>query len=161
MSEAPRLFDASRSKGASPEAASSGHLRQQVLERAFRANPATVRQGTTSTSRQTRGGLDQPTTKTHDRPSLKSRSRCLIVVDTSAILQRPGVRSETINRYGDLTFHPTSRTAAVAESPAIWMASRQFAGRIVTVSNSNIFAEPVFNVSVVWPPPSARSPGVR
>ncbi len=32
-----------------------------------------------------------------------------------------------------------------AADPAMWVRSRQFTGRIVTVSNSKIFAEPVFN----------------
>ena len=32
-----------------------------------------------------------------------------------------------------------------AADPAMWVKSRQFTGRIVTVSNSKIFAEPVFN----------------
>ncbi len=38
--------------------------------------------------------------------------------------------------------------------PAMWVHSRQFTGRIVTVSNANIFAEPVFNYtrdfSFIW-----------
>ena len=36
-------------------------------------------------------------------------------------------------------------------SPAMWVRSRQFTGRIVTVSNSKIFAEPVFNYSRDFP----------
>ena len=35
--------------------------------------------------------------------------------------------------------------------PAMWVKSRQFTGRIVTVSNSNIFAEPVFNYTRDFP----------
>ncbi len=36
-------------------------------------------------------------------------------------------------------------------SPAMWVHSRQFTGRIVTVSNSKIFAEPVFNYTRDFP----------
>ncbi|MBE7158115.1 MAG: mechanosensitive ion channel [Rhodospirillales bacterium] len=35
--------------------------------------------------------------------------------------------------------------------PAMWVKSRQFTGRIVTVSNSKIFAEPVFNYTRDFP----------
>ena len=35
--------------------------------------------------------------------------------------------------------------------PAMWVHSRQFTGRIVTVSNSKIFAEPVFNYTRDFP----------
>ncbi len=35
--------------------------------------------------------------------------------------------------------------------PAVWVRSRQFTGRIVTVSNSRIFAEPVFNYTRDFP----------
>ena len=35
--------------------------------------------------------------------------------------------------------------------PAMWARSRQFTGRIVTVSNSRIFAEPVFNYTRDFP----------
>lgn len=35
--------------------------------------------------------------------------------------------------------------------PAMWVKSRQFTGRIVTVSNSKIFSEPVFNYSRDFP----------
>ena len=35
--------------------------------------------------------------------------------------------------------------------PAMWVKSRQFTGRIVTVSNAKIFAEPVFNYSRDFP----------
>jgi len=35
--------------------------------------------------------------------------------------------------------------------PAVWVKSRQFTGRIVTVSNSKIFAEPVFNYTRDFP----------
>ena len=36
-------------------------------------------------------------------------------------------------------------------APAMWVHSRQFTGRIVTVSNSKIFAEPVFNYTRDFP----------
>ncbi|MEO7493420.1 MAG: mechanosensitive ion channel domain-containing protein [Massilia sp.] len=42
---------------------------------------------------------------------------------------------------------PTVQTA----EPAMWVKSRQFTGRIVTVSNSKIFAEPVFNYTQEFP----------
>ena len=35
--------------------------------------------------------------------------------------------------------------------PAMWVKSRQFTGRIVTVSNAKIFAEPVFNYTRDFP----------
>ena len=35
--------------------------------------------------------------------------------------------------------------------PAMWVKSRQFTGRIVTVSNANIFSEPVFNYTRDFP----------
>lgn len=35
--------------------------------------------------------------------------------------------------------------------PAVWVKSRQFTGRIVTVSNSRIFAEPVYNYTREFP----------
>ncbi len=35
--------------------------------------------------------------------------------------------------------------------PAVWVRSRQFTGRIVTVTNSKIFAEPVFNYTRDFP----------
>ncbi len=38
-----------------------------------------------------------------------------------------------------------------AADPAMWVRSRQFTGRIVTVSNSTIFAEPVFNYTRDFP----------
>lgn len=38
-----------------------------------------------------------------------------------------------------------------AADPAMWVKSRQFTGRIVTVSNSKIFAEPVFNYTQEFP----------
>ena len=38
-----------------------------------------------------------------------------------------------------------------AADPAMWVKSRQFTGRIVTVSNSRIFAEPVFNYTRDFP----------
>ena len=42
---------------------------------------------------------------------------------------------------------PSVQTA----DPAVWVRSRQFTGRIVTVSNSKIFAEPVFNYTRDFP----------
>jgi small-conductance mechanosensitive channel len=38
-----------------------------------------------------------------------------------------------------------------SEKPAVWVMSRQFTGRIVTVSNSNIFDEPVYNYTRDFP----------
>ena len=38
-----------------------------------------------------------------------------------------------------------------AADPAMWVKSRQFTGRIVTVSNSRIFNEPVFNYTRDFP----------
>ncbi|MEO7057407.1 MAG: mechanosensitive ion channel domain-containing protein [Caldimonas sp.] len=38
-----------------------------------------------------------------------------------------------------------------AADPAMWVRSRQFTGRIVTVSNSKIFSEPVFNYTRDFP----------
>ncbi len=38
-----------------------------------------------------------------------------------------------------------------AVDPAMWVRSRQFTGRIVTVSNSQIFSEPVFNYTRDFP----------
>jgi small-conductance mechanosensitive channel len=38
-----------------------------------------------------------------------------------------------------------------AADPAMWVKSRQFTGRIVTVSNSKIFSEPVFNYTRDFP----------
>ena len=37
------------------------------------------------------------------------------------------------------------------DDPAVWVRSRQFTGRIVTVSNSKIFAEPVYNYTRDFP----------
>jgi small-conductance mechanosensitive channel len=42
---------------------------------------------------------------------------------------------------------PSVQTA----DPAMWVRSRQFTGRIVTVSNSQIFSEPVFNYTRDFP----------
>ena len=42
---------------------------------------------------------------------------------------------------------PSVQTA----NPAMWVTSRQFTGRIVTVSNSQIFSEPVFNYTRDFP----------
>ena len=41
--------------------------------------------------------------------------------------------------------------AVQGAEPAMWVHSRQFTGRIVTVSNSKIFAEPVFNYTRDFP----------
>ena len=41
--------------------------------------------------------------------------------------------------------------AVQASDPAIWVRSRQFTGRIVTVSNSKIFADPVYNYTRDFP----------
>lgn len=41
--------------------------------------------------------------------------------------------------------------AVQAADPAMWVKSRQFTGRIVTVTNSKIFAEPVFNYTREFP----------
>ena len=44
-----------------------------------------------------------------------------------------------------------NRPAFRAADPAMWVRSRQFTGRIVTVSNSQIFSEPVFNYTRDFP----------
>jgi small-conductance mechanosensitive channel len=41
--------------------------------------------------------------------------------------------------------------AVQAADPAMWVRSRQFTGRIVSVTNSKIFAEPVFNYTREFP----------
>ncbi len=41
--------------------------------------------------------------------------------------------------------------AVQSADPAMWVKSRQFTGRIVTVTNSKIFAEPVFNYTREFP----------
>ncbi|MCJ2118429.1 MULTISPECIES: mechanosensitive ion channel domain-containing protein [unclassified Methylobacterium] len=41
--------------------------------------------------------------------------------------------------------------AVQGSSPAMWVRSRQFTGRIVTVSNAQIFSEPVFNYTRDFP----------
>lgn len=41
--------------------------------------------------------------------------------------------------------------AVQGASPAMWVQSRQFTGRIVTVSNSKIFSEPVYNYTRDFP----------
>ena len=41
--------------------------------------------------------------------------------------------------------------AVQSADPAMWVRSRQFTGRIVTVTNSKIFAEPVFNYTREFP----------
>ncbi len=57
---------------------------------------------------------------------------------------RLGFIQTTIMEMGQ----PPSMQAA---DPAMWVRSRQFTGRIVTVSNSRIFAEPVFNYTRDFP----------
>jgi small-conductance mechanosensitive channel len=38
-----------------------------------------------------------------------------------------------------------------SDSPAMWVRSRQYTGRIVTVSNSKVFDEPVYNYTREFP----------
>ena len=46
--------------------------------------------------------------------------------------------------------------------PAIWVQSRQYTGRIVTVSNDKIFDQPVYNYTrdfpYIWKNSACRSP---
>jgi hypothetical protein len=64
-----------------------------------------------------------------------------------------GVRGDVIS----LTFMQTSimemgRPPAVQNAdPAMWVTARQYAGRIVTISNAKIFDEPVFNYTRDFP----------
>ncbi len=62
-------------------------------------------------------------------------------------VMRLGFIQTTIMEMGE----PPSAQGA---DPAMWVKSRQFTGRIVTVTNSKIFAEPVFNHTrdfpVIW-----------
>jgi small-conductance mechanosensitive channel len=55
-----------------------------------------------------------------------------------------GLIQTTIMEIGE----PPSMTGA---PPAIWVRSRQYSGRIVTVSNDNIFDEPVYNYTRDFP----------
>ena len=41
--------------------------------------------------------------------------------------------------------------AVQSADPAVWVQSRQFTGRIVTVANSKIFDEPVYNYTREFP----------
>jgi len=59
-------------------------------------------------------------------------------------VMRLGFLQTTIMEMGQ----PPSVQAA---DPAMWVKSRQFTGRIVTVSNSRIFSEPVFNYTREFP----------
>ncbi|QYE33476.1 mechanosensitive ion channel family protein (plasmid) [Polymorphobacter sp. PAMC 29334] len=64
-----------------------------------------------------------------------------------------GVRGDVI-RLGFIqtTIMEMGQPPAVqAATPAMWVHSRQFTGRIVTVSNAKIFAEPVFNYTRDFP----------
>lgn len=59
-------------------------------------------------------------------------------------VMRLGFIQTTIMEMGQ---PPSVQTA----DPAVWVKSRQFTGRIVTVTNSKIFAEPVFNYTRDFP----------
>ncbi len=59
-------------------------------------------------------------------------------------VMRLGFIQTTIMEMGE----PPSAQGA---DPAMWVKSRQFTGRIVTVTNSKIFAEPVFNYTRDFP----------
>jgi small-conductance mechanosensitive channel len=64
-----------------------------------------------------------------------------------------GVRGDVL-RLGFIqtTIMEMGQPASVqGAEPAMWVKSRQFTGRIVTVSNSKIFAEPVFNYTRDFP----------
>ncbi|WP_174298128.1 mechanosensitive ion channel family protein [Sphingomonas bacterium] len=64
-----------------------------------------------------------------------------------------GVRGDVI-RLGFIqtTIMEMGQPPAVEDAdPAMWVKSRQFTGRIVTVSNAKIFAEPVFNYTRDFP----------
>ena len=64
-----------------------------------------------------------------------------------------GVRGDVL-RLGFIqtTIMEMGQPPAVQESdPAIWVRSRQFTGRIVTVSNSKVFSEPVYNYTRDFP----------
>ena len=64
-----------------------------------------------------------------------------------------GVRGDVM-RLGFIqtTFMEMGQPPSVpGADPAMWVKSRQFTGRIVTVTNSKIFAEPVFNYTRDFP----------
>ncbi|RZK44569.1 MAG: mechanosensitive ion channel [Hymenobacter sp.] len=64
-----------------------------------------------------------------------------------------GVRGDVI-RLGFIqtTIMEMGQPPAVQSAdPAIWVKSRQFTGRIVTISNSKVFADPIFNYTREFP----------
>ena len=65
-----------------------------------------------------------------------------------------GVRGDVI-RLGFIktTVMEMGQPPSIAEStdPALWVHSRQYTGRLVTVSNGQVFAEPVYNYSRDFP----------
>ncbi|RYE25136.1 MAG: mechanosensitive ion channel [Sphingobacteriaceae bacterium] len=64
-----------------------------------------------------------------------------------------GVRGDVI-RLGFIqtTIMEMGQPPAVQNAdPAIWVKSRQFTGRIVTISNSKVFADPIFNYTREFP----------
>lgn len=64
-----------------------------------------------------------------------------------------GVRGDVIGLgFIQTTIMEMGQPPSVQESePAVWVKSRQFTGRIVTVANSKIFDEPVFNYTRDFP----------
>ncbi|MGI8669839.1 MAG: mechanosensitive ion channel family protein [Aridibacter sp.] len=64
-----------------------------------------------------------------------------------------GVRGDVIGLgFIQTTIMEMGQPPAVQDSePAVWVKSRQFTGRIVTVANSKIFDEPVFNYTRDFP----------
>ena len=64
-----------------------------------------------------------------------------------------GVRGDVIGLgFIQTTIMEMGQPPAVQEAdPAIWVKSRQFTGRIVTVANSTIFDEPIFNYTRDFP----------
>ncbi len=64
-----------------------------------------------------------------------------------------GVRGDVIGLgFIQTTIMEMGQPPAVQESdPAVWVRSRQFTGRIVTVANNKIFDEPVFNYTRDFP----------
>ena len=60
-----------------------------------------------------------------------------------------GVRGDVIN----LSFMQTGQPPQIDDNaePAMWVHSRQFTGRIVTVTNDKVFVEPVFNYTREFP----------
>lgn len=63
-----------------------------------------------------------------------------------------GVRGDVL-RLGFIqtTIMEMGQPPSVQGEPGVWVRSRQFTGRIVTVSNSKIFSEPVFNYTRDFP----------